>query len=42
MVKLFSITGIYDKIKKHKTKAKQEQMAFITIKTKDRIGKKGI
>jgi DNA polymerase-3 subunit alpha len=33
--KLFSIIGIYDKIKKHKTKAKQEQMAFITIKTGD-------
>lgn len=33
--KLFSITGIYDKIKKHKTKAKQEQMAFVTIKTGD-------
>lgn len=31
----FNITGIYDKIKKHKTKAKQEQMAFFDIRTGD-------
>lgn len=29
----FEIVGMYDKIKKHKTKAKQEQMAFVEIKT---------
>lgn len=31
----FEITGMYDKIKKHKTKGKQEQMAFVNIKTGD-------
>lgn len=31
----FNIMGIYDKIKKHKTKGKQEQMAFFDIRTGD-------
>lgn len=31
----FKIMGIYDKIKKHKTKVKQEQMAFFDIRTGD-------
>lgn len=31
----FKIMGIYDKIKKHKTKAKQEEMAFFNIRTGD-------
>lgn len=34
---LFKIDGLYDKIKKHKTKTKQEDMAFIDIKTGDGI-----
>lgn len=31
----FKVMGIYDKIKKHKTKGKQEQMAFFDIRTGD-------
>lgn len=31
----FKIMGVYDKIKKHKTKGKQEQMAFFDIRTGD-------
>lgn len=31
----FNIVGIYGKIKKHKTKTKQESMAFATIRTGD-------
>ena len=33
----FNIVGIYDKIKKHKTKTKQEDMAYASIRTGDGI-----